>query len=97
MGRANTVDKDAVLTIKATARDRWAVGTHRPIMVMAAGKTAASPAPSAILAPTSASSDVMAAGGVRAVKRDHQRTAIPSTTLPPKRFAKAPVTSIRNM
>jgi hypothetical protein len=67
----------------ATACERYNGGTQRPIMLIDAGKTAASPSPSAIRAPTSAGSESSAAGGVSSVNSDHHTTATPSTSLPP--------------
>ena len=84
-----TVDSGAALITSATALDRRNGGTHRPMRLMQAGNTAASPNPKPIRASISAESDAKAAGGVSAVNNDHQSTATPSTILPPNRLASA--------
>ena len=58
---------------------------------------AASPAPMAILAAKSSANPKLAAAGVRKVKMDHQRTAAPSTNLPPNRLASQPLGTINSM
>ena len=93
-GRANTVPRWIELVRSVTARERAPVGTQRPIMLIEAGNTAASPSPSAMRARISAGSDSRAAGGVSAVNSDHQMTAAPKMILPPKRLASAPLATI---
>jgi len=88
------VDNGAALVTNATAPDRCSGGTQRPIMLMQAGNTAASPIPRPIRASTRADSDTSAAGGVSAVNSDHHTTATPNTIFPPNRLASALLTSI---
>ena len=74
---------EIALTSSAVARERRSAGTQRPIMLIEAGNTAASPRPSAMRATINAVNDIIAAGGVSIVHADHQSTAMPSTSQPP--------------
>src|ERR1041384_5819087 len=96
-GSENTVPSESALVKSATARDRCSTGTQRPTMLIDAGKTAASPRPSAMRATMSAVSERYAAGGVSVVNEDHQMTAMPSSSLPPYRLARPPLATWSRM